>query len=890
MIILLFLIVPSFGTAYAKDTVDGATSTQPSLDKAYDITYEITASFESDPIIMRSGSTGTVQGGPVVKGKQTWWEIQYSDGTKGWSAEDWLKLKISRGSDVKTTKKLDVRNVPGRKDKNDIVMPAGGTGTVLDGPENKDGVTWWKIRYSDGTIGWSEDMGLKLNSEISIGSAVKTTSNLHVRNAPNGISCSPSSLNTKDNGIISYGRHQFTLKYGSLYSVLKRYTELSQTDTSKKIADYLSRVMEINQSLKNDAAFLELLKDAAYEPEMVQAQNEVFEKDYYRTAKELAKADGLTSVLAIVIYVDTNVQGGLAEVRTNTAKEFKGKVIGKDYKEQEWLRVFLEKRQKRLLDVENVNRKKGGSANENNAKYLEEAASPQGRIAILQKLVGSGNLDMKKDPEKMGSDSDLISLGSFGNVYAIDARDGHQDAMQAPGSRKEALATATQKSDLPLFPEKLSGETNDLGGVNFSSINVNFISVNQDYSGGTNFDYVLKGQKAEGNNSVIDPIYSSSLARNAFMSGLALNNHKFEVNLAPWEPNRIVDVDLERTDAGRVMLEADLQMKKDFSNYGNPCANKTGEALMALLDEKKEELVQTCREKFPGEIEDAVNIEFRPVTRFWINPDRIYAYINGTEIYIINSTLNVSSEPVSDHSFYRVRNQNSGSISEACREELNISAKEFGQYTRELEDKMILPYVKYDVNHDKKYEDLRSVYISLALAQWYKANVDTKADIFKEFVDSSNLTGLDSLKPWSPRDIWESYNYSFENGEYKCQKSKPQIVSGMIKANIAIYSSGGVDFARINDKMTLIKGVPQTVQDDIEQAINKGSIDEGKVVLFGTRIHVDTGTGKSILGSSAPSGGGYGYPGSGELIKEEQYHGHTGDGNETDSYNREMPA
>jgi hypothetical protein len=268
------------------------------------------------------------------------------------------------------------------------------------------------------------------------------------------------------------------------------------------------------------------------------------------------------------------------------------------------------------------------------------------------------------------------------------------------------------------------------------------------------------------------------------------------------------------------------------------------------------------------------------------SPDRIYAYINGTDIYIINSTLNVSSEPVSDHSFYKVRNQNSDSLSEGCRNTLDISAKEFGQYERELEDKMILPYVKYDVNHGERYEDLRSVYISLALAQWYKSNVDTKADIFEGFVDSSNLTGLDSLKPWSSRDVWERYNSSFENGEYKCQKSKPQIVAGMIKAKVAMYSSGGVNFAQINDNMTLIKGIPQEVQDDIEQAINKGSIDEEKKVLFGTRIHVDSG--KDTIGSSAP--GGSGHPGSEDLRKEEQIHGHSGEGNETDRDNGDIPA
>jgi hypothetical protein len=620
MIFILLLIVSSLGTVYGKDTADGTTSTQPSLDEAYDITYEITATFESDPIVMPSGSTGTVLEGPVVKGGQTWWEIQYSDGTKGWSAEIGLESEISIGHEVKTTKNLYVRNVPGGDDKTDIVMPAGSTGTVLEGPVVKGDLTWWKIQYSDGKTGWSANKGKWLRSKISREYKIKTTDRLTVRNAPDGISCSPSSLNTKDNGIISYGKHQFTLagekdKPGSLYDVLVEYTTLSQSVTSKKMTEnpvggksYISRVKDKETALKNDAAFLELLKKASSEPEMVLAQNDVFARKYYIGARQNAEADGLTSALAIVIYTDTNVHGGLKAVRKSTATEFKDKVKG--YTEQKWLSVFLEKRQKRLLDLAKDNRKKGGSANENNAKYLEEAASPQGRVGILQRLVSSGNLDLKKGPN-----FDQISLGGFGKVYTIDAPGRNQDALEAPRSGEAALAAANQKSDSPQFPEKLSGESNDLGGVNFTSINMNFISVNEDDSGGMNFDYVLKGQKAEGNISVIDPVYSSSLAKNTFMSGLALDNHKFEVNLAPWERNRTVDEDIEHTDAGRVMLEADLQMKKDFSNYGNPCANKTGEALMALLDEKREKLVQTCMEKFPGEIEDAGNIEFRPVTR-----------------------------------------------------------------------------------------------------------------------------------------------------------------------------------------------------------------------------------------------------------------------------------
>ena len=105
------------------------------------------------------------------------------------------------------------------------------------------------------------------------------------------------------------------------------------------------------------------------------------------------------------------------------------------------------------------------------------------------------------------------------------------------------------------------------------------------------------------------------------MTGLAVSDDKFWVNLAPWEPDRIIDEQLGQSDVGRIMLEADFQMKKDFSNYMNPCANETGKAQWNLLDKKRRALVQKCMEKFPGEIKDIDNVWFRAVTAHWIVPD-----------------------------------------------------------------------------------------------------------------------------------------------------------------------------------------------------------------------------------------------------------------------------
>ena len=78
----------------------------------------------------------------------------------------------------------------------------------------------------------------------------------------------PGTLNLYDLGIISYGKHQATLASGTLYPILKRYIELSSSETAKKMSAYLERVEQRDVTLREDKDFIQLLKDAAKEPEM----------------------------------------------------------------------------------------------------------------------------------------------------------------------------------------------------------------------------------------------------------------------------------------------------------------------------------------------------------------------------------------------------------------------------------------------------------------------------------------------------------------------------------------------------------------------------------------------------------------------------------------------
>lgn len=440
---------------------------------------------------------------------------------------------------------------------------------------------------------------------------------------------------------------------------------------------------------------------------------------------------------------------------------------------------------------------------------------------------------------------------SFGSVHETAQQTENKGA--SFGSEEMSFGASSSSSDDQSQKFGSSSEERSLAGINFTSIKLNSISVTTDSSGGLNFDLILKAEKAEGSKPGINIQNATRTGAAAFMTGLAVHDNKFWVNLNPWEVDRIIDEQLGQSEVGRIMLEADLQMKRDFSNYSNPCANETGKALWNLLDKKREDLVQRCMNKFPGEIKETSNIIFKPVQRHWIVPDKAFAYSNGSSIYIINASLAINSEPVTDHSSFQVKNQDINTLSGGCIEELNRSAQEYAEYCKNLEERMIQPHVVADINTDEKYEDLREVYAALALAQWYKSKATPNTDIFRDSLDSSSSAILKSQTPWHPKDIWDKYVYSFKNGEYKCwENTTTKTVKGT-RTKFSLHSAGGVELENIRDHLVKIDVMPPEVQNQIKRAITEGIVDGRKEVLFGYRLHVNQKKETQITGTSIGS-------------------------------------
>jgi carboxypeptidase C (cathepsin A)/subtilisin family serine protease len=185
-------------------------------------------------------------------------------------------------------------------------------------------------------------------------------------------------LNLYDLGIISYGKHQATLHSGTLYGILKRFTELSSSATSKKLASYLDRVKQRDETLREETEFIALLKAAAAEREMDQAQDEEFDRQYWQPAKSKAAKHNVKSALGHAIFYDTTIQGGVDQVAKSTLGRLGGIVgqiiNGREISEQDSLRTFVDERIQRNLRISEYQQKLADKFNQA-AQDLEDAAA-----------------------------------------------------------------------------------------------------------------------------------------------------------------------------------------------------------------------------------------------------------------------------------------------------------------------------------------------------------------------------------------------------------------------------------------------------------------------------------------------------------------------------------
>ena len=290
-----------------------------------------------------------------------------------------------------------------------------------------------------------------------------------------------------------------------------------------------------------------------------------------------------------------------------------------------------------------------------------------------------------------------------------------------------------------------------------------------------------------------------------FFVGISLPNDAFWVNLRPDSPNDIIDSLLAQTEVGRILLEADIQLKKDTAQATSP-ETLEGKEYWNKLYQKAEELY------------GIENITIPTLTRPWIVPDEVILIEANDNAYVYKATLKVMLEQdyLKDSSVNNFKDERS---------------KQLNEYSSQLIRELIIPKLNKKINASRKYAPLRQVYYSLILSQWFKRKFANQNSTYSNLINRKFLNNLTSKTPYSKDTYFKEYQKSFKNGEYNIKES----VYAPYGQTIRSYFSGGVAFEAmlVNSPIENQQGIMPNVEYNVGFLV-KG--DPGSLILVNSEV------------------------------------------------------
>ncbi|MCP4652707.1 MAG: hypothetical protein GY858_04915 [Candidatus Omnitrophica bacterium] len=255
---------------------------------------------------------------------------------------------------------------------------------------------------------------------------------------------------------------------------------------------------------------------------------------------------------------------------------------------------------------------------------------------------------------------------------------------------------------------------------------------------------VLKGIKINPDDPfrlefIIDPKDKTNLSKNEFnrlvsyfMAALALPEKDFWVNLSPLEENRVINAQLAQTDFGGDLLMQDYVLKQ----------------LSASLTFPDSALGKKYWEKVHAKLHEATKTANAPVSTFnkvWIAPRNAEIYETGNIAIITEANLQVFLEK--DYlASKNKRNTDSDTIAE--------------QITKEI----IIPEIEEDVNGGENFAQLRQMFHSFLLANWFKGKL--KDSVYNHYIDQGKVSGISLDDPTIKEKIYAKYLQAYKNGAY----------------------------------------------------------------------------------------------------------------------------
>lgn len=327
------------------------------------------------------------------------------------------------------------------------------------------------------------------------------------------------------------------------------------------------------------------------------------------------------------------------------------------------------------------------------------------------------------------------------------------------------------------------------GGIDFSTMELRYLSEASDGSG-VRYAFHAGDNPNEDQEPSFGGLEAAQLSSDALFTWLALPQSSFWVNLNPDQPDKIMDDKLASTDAGRVLLQADLALKRNIAKLTVP-DNDTGRQFWSSL--RRSSNGQLCW----------------PSWRVWIEPLPASVRDKNGELYILDAPLQVKMERLEFHA-----KPNQG----ACAATEDVLNYNFGKM-----DQIVRPKVEEAVNTAPEYEDLRRVYYARVAAEWIRQRNAATPSPYALIIGSGDASRWPARTPWSKQAVYQEYLKSYKDGEFQyywvdTNNGVPWIYQGKL---------GGVDFAQSpRDPMAdgtfaaKYPALPATVQDSRQAPVD----------------------------------------------------------------------
>lgn len=318
-------------------------------------------------------------------------------------------------------------------------------------------------------------------------------------------------------------------------------------------------------------------------------------------------------------------------------------------------------------------------------------------------------------------------------VESMAQRSGKNPAQAAEGRNiTQRLAQNSPRGTMPRSP----------GGIDWTSLELTYVTddpKNDDYGYAFSADELPEDAEEPGHGGEA----SLNLSSDALFTWLALDPSQFWVNLNPDTPETIIDEQFASTDAGRVLLEADLAMKKTLTDLMDP-ETETGKEFWDSIPRSDEGLI--CY----------------GWSRAWIEPQPAKVRADGDQLHILDAPLQVQIEPM-DIDW-------SPPGDDPCAD----LPDEFLEQNAEYYAETFEPLLEERVNADPEYADMRRVYTARVAAEWIRDRDAKRPGAFHDVIGSGDVSDWPARTDWDPQDVFDElmellqtpqYRYEYEHGE-----------------------------------------------------------------------------------------------------------------------------